>query len=297
MTTIAVVGATGNIGHELTGLLLKRGVKVRAIGRSADRLAAVTAAGAEPWIGSADDSKFLSQAFRGADGVFAMIPPDYGNHDPRGQQQRFAEAEAAAVQIARVRHVVTLSSIGADQIGGTGPIDGLRGLEERVDQIPGLNVVHLRPGYFYENFLSNIGLIKGAGINGGLITPDEPKGMVASRDIAAVAAELLSALSFRGRQVRELQGPRDYSFGEATKILGAAIGRPELPYITFGEQDVFNALTAAGFSPAMAHEFIEMLQAFNAGRVKFREPRSPSTNTPTTFESFAESVFAPAFHR
>jgi uncharacterized protein YbjT (DUF2867 family) len=297
MTTIAVVGATGNIGHELTALLLKQGVKVRAVGRSAERLAALAAGGAEPWVGSADDSKFLSEAFRGADGVFAMIPPDYGNPDPRGQQRRFAEAMASATQVARVRHAVTLSSIGADKIGGTGPIDGLRGLEERFDQIPGLNVVHLRPGYFYENFLGSIGLIKGSGINGGLITPDAPKGMVATRDIASVAAELLGGLGFSGRQTRELQGPRDYSFGEATKILGAAIGRPDLAYVTFGEQDLYNALTGTGFSSPMAQDFIEMLQAFNAGRVRFREPRSPSNTTPTTFESFAETVFAPAFNR
>lgn len=297
MTTIAVVGATGNIGHELAALLLKQGVKVRAIGRSAERLAALTALGAEARVGSADDSRFLSEAFRGADGVFAMIPPDYGTPAPRDHQRRIAEATAAAVQIARVRHVVTLSSIGADQVGGTGPIEGLRGMEERFNQIPDLNLVHLRPGYFFENFLSTIGLIKGAGISGGLITPDLPVTMIATRDIARVAAELLGRCAFIGRQTRELQGPREYTFGEVTKMLGTAIGRPELPYITFGEQDVYHGLRGAGFSEASAHEFLEMLQAFNAGRVRARQPRSPDTTTPTSFESFAESVYAPAFNR
>ena len=68
-------------------------------------------------------------------------------------------------ELARVPRVVTLSSVGADLPTGTGPILGLRAMEERFNQIPGIHIVHLRPGYFLENVLPNIGLIKSAGIN------------------------------------------------------------------------------------------------------------------------------------
>jgi uncharacterized protein YbjT (DUF2867 family) len=297
MPTIAVVGATGNIGHELATKLLSAGTRVRAVGRSADRLAALEARGAEPWVGSLSDVKFLSAAFRTTDGVFAMIPPAPDHPDPKAYQRQTAENMAAAAQVARVRHVVTLSSIGADQPAGTGPIAGLHGMEQRFEQIPGLNLIHLRPAYFMENHVAAIGLIRAAGIFGAMFAPDLPVSMIATRDIAAAAAQLLARPGFAGRAIRELQGPRDYTMREATRILGSAIGRPDLPYVQFGESDTRQALTAAGFSPALAELYVEMLNGFNSGLIRAREPRSGETTTPTTLEEFAAAVFAPAFSR
>ena len=74
MTTIAIVGATGHVGRQLATLLLSRGTRVRAIGRSAERLQGLTAQNAEAWVGDAHDPKFLAEAFRGADGVLALVP-------------------------------------------------------------------------------------------------------------------------------------------------------------------------------------------------------------------------------
>jgi uncharacterized protein YbjT (DUF2867 family) len=297
MPTIAVVGATGNIGRPLVSSLRKHGVTVRAIGRSTDRLAPLAELGAEPQVGSADDARFLAAAFRGADAVFAMVPPNYGSPDPRAHQRRVTEAMAAGVQVARVRRVVTLSSVGADLDAGTGPVLGLRELEQRFNQVPAIDIVHLRPGYFLENVLPNIGLIKAAGINGGMLLPDLPMAMVATRDIAQVASELLRAPKFVGRVTREIQGARDVTNLELTRAIGAAIGRPDLPYITFGEGDFHGALMGAGFSAAAADEFIEMFHAFNSGRAQMREPRGALNTTPTTIEEFAQTVFAPAFNR
>lgn len=219
MTTIAIVGATGNAGRELVRLLLARGVAVRALGRNADKLAALAACGAEPRAADLHDAKSLAEAFRGVDGLCAMIPttPDHG--DPRADQRQIADAIAAGLQVARVRHAVTLSSIGADQPGATGPIAGLRGLEERFNQVPGLAVVHLRAGFFYENLLASIPLIKAMAVNGGLIRPEVEMAMVASRDVAAAGAEVLSDLTFTGQRTRELQGPRDYTMAEVTRII------------------------------------------------------------------------------
>ena len=50
--------------------------------------------------------------------------------------------------------------------------------------------------------------------------------MIATHDISAVAAEALLKLDFEGKRSRELQGPRDVTYLEIAKIVGAAIGKP-----------------------------------------------------------------------
>ena len=71
-----------------------------------------------------------------------------------------AESYAEALQDSNVKYVVNLSSVGADVGKGVGPVDGLHYFEKLLNAIPGLNIRHLRPSYFYSNFLPQIGMIK-----------------------------------------------------------------------------------------------------------------------------------------
>ncbi len=296
-STIAVIGAGGKVGAHLTRLLLERGHSVRAIGRTAERLLPLVQLGAEARLGTVEDQRFLATAFRNADAVFVMIPPSYANADPPTYQRRVAEAVAEALQEARVRHVVCLSSIGAERAEGNGPIAGLHRLEERLNQIPGLNVVHLRAGYFMENLLAGILMIRNSGINGGAFRADLPLAMIATRDVAAAAVDLLADRQFTGHTARELHGPRALTFREATTILGSAIGKPDLTYVEYAYPDTRGALLATGSSPVMADLFIEMIDAFNRGVIGARESPTTAITTPTTLEEFARTVFAPAFER
>lgn len=294
--TIVVTGATGHIGNALAGQLLAQGHTVRVIGRSADRLGGLIAKGAQPWIGSLDDPKFMARATRGADSAFAMVPPNYAHPDQRAWGRTVADATAAGLQTSRVRTIVTLSSIGADLEHGVGSqIGGLYEMEQRYNAIPGLNVLHVRCGIFLENLLGSIGLIKGAGINGGMFAPDVPLPMIASRDISSRIAEILGRKTITGNSVIELPGPRDYTHRQATGVIGSAIGRPDLPYVQFSYEDGITHLKSAGFSESGAVGFAEMARGFNEERAK-RAPRSPETTTPTTIEEFVRDVFLPAWN-
>jgi uncharacterized protein YbjT (DUF2867 family) len=62
----------------------------------------------------------------------------------------------------------------------------------------------------------------------GPIRADVPLAMIATRDIGAAAVEALLRLDFQGRQTQELLGPRDVTYTEAAKIIGTAIGKPDL---------------------------------------------------------------------
>jgi uncharacterized protein YbjT (DUF2867 family) len=292
--TVAVTGATGNIGKRLVLDLLARGLAVRAVGRSADRLRELEKAGAEPAVGSVEDADFLGRAYAGAGTVFTLIPPHYTAADWRRWQNRVADAMVAALERARVGRVVNLSSVGAQLPAGTGPIAGLHDAEQRLDRLQA-DVLHLRPAYFMENHLHAIAVIRDQGVNGSAVRADVEVPMIATRDIAAHAAGVIASWSHRGKGVHELLGPRDYDMAAATRILGQAIGRPDLRYVQFPEGGVRQALVAMGMSASVAEAMVEMNRAFNQGLVRPTAPRTARSTTPTTLEQFATEVFAPAF--
>ena len=292
---IAVMGATGNTGRMISERLLERGAEVRALGRSADRLAGLVAKGAEAAVGEVADASYLSGAFRGADAVYTLIPPNLQADNYSAFQDQVGEAIVGAIKESGVGHVVFLSSIGADQPAGTGPIAGLHRQEGRLRSLEGVDVLSLRPGFFFENHFETLGLIKHQGINGSAIAPDTVLPMIATRDIAAAASEALIARDFSGFSVRELLGPRDLTMAEANGIIGDAIGNPDLTYVQFPYEDFEASLAQMGLPANIAALYTEMARAFNAGKVRTLEGRSEANTTPTSFETFAAEVLAPAY--
>lgn len=292
---IAVMGATGNTGRILSERLLERGSEVRALGRSAERLSGLVARGAEAAVGEVADAGYLADAFGGADAVYTLIPPNVQAEDYSAFQDRVGEAIIAAIEQSGVGRVVFLSSVGADLPAGTGPIAGLHRQERRLRSLDGVDVLALRPGFFFENHFETLGLIKHQGINGGAVAPDTSLPMIATGDIAEVAAGALVEPDFSGFTVRELLGPRDLTMAEATRIIGEAIGKPELPYVQFTYEDFEASLTQMGLSASVAALYAEMARGFNAGKVRSLEGRSAANTTPTTLETFAAELLAPAY--
>jgi uncharacterized protein YbjT (DUF2867 family) len=290
-----ILGATGNTGSRIAENLLAKGQKVRAVGRSADKLAGLVSRGAEPFTGSVDDAAAMTRAFTGAKAVYALIPPSMKEKDFRGYQKRITEALGAALEKSGVQFAVTLSSFGAELPSGTGPIAGLHELEERLNQISALNALHLRAAFFMENHLQVIGLIKSMGIFGGTIQADTRIPMVATRDIGDVAADALLALSFSGKSTRDILGQRDISHQEAAPILGAAIGKPNLRYSQVPNWQAKMAMAGMGLPGGLVDLILEMNDAISSGKIKPTEARSAQNTTPTSIEQFATEVFAPAF--
>jgi uncharacterized protein YbjT (DUF2867 family) len=293
-TLYAVLGATGHVGGIIAERLLDAGKKVRVGARSADRLKGFGARGAEIVTGSIDDPAFLRRAFRGAGAAFVLLPPNLAP-GIRAWQDRTAAAIGDALEAETVARAVTLSSIGADRAGGNGPIAGLHVLEQRLDRIRGLAPLHLRPGYFFENHLGWIGMVKGMGLAGAALRGDLKMAQIATRDIGEAAARRLVALDWSARTVQELQGQRDLTMAEAAAALGKAIGKPDLKYVQFPYPDAEKGMVAAGLPQEMAALYVEMSKGFNEGHLKATQPRSAATTTPTSIEKWAAEGFAPAF--
>jgi uncharacterized protein YbjT (DUF2867 family) len=288
---VTVLGATGHTGHVVVDRLLTAGGTVRAVARSSERLQPLRERGAEIAAGDAFDASFLSGAFRGAEAAYVMVPPDYARPDLRRHYNHFGDVLDAAIRQSGLRRAVFLSSLGAEQSEGTGPILGLHDLEQRLKGL-GMDVLTLRPGYFYENFYSSLPLIRHQGINGGAIAPDVPFTMTASRDIGAVAADALMNGTFHGVTVREIIGPRDYTMAGATRMIGEKIGKPDLRYVQFPDADFKASLMQFGFSEGSAAAFVELSHALSAGRIRSLQGRQPEITAPTSFEEFAEELAA-----
>jgi uncharacterized protein YbjT (DUF2867 family) len=293
-TKYVVLGASGHVGGVAASRLLAAGKNVRVVARNVTRLAEFAARGAEVVPGSIDDPPFLRRAFDGAHAAFVLIPPRF---EPgfRAWQDRVAGILGDALEATNVRYAVVLSSIGADLPAENGPVAGLHVLENRLSRIGALAPLFLRPGYFFENHLGNIGLIRQAGVSGGAIRADLPMAQLAARDIGEVAADRLLSLDWNGRAVLELHGQRDLTMAEVTSALGHAIGRHGLRYVQFPYADAQKGLVQAGIPEELASLFVEMARGFNEGKVHPVQARSRATTTPTAIERWAAEVFAPAF--
>jgi len=285
--SIAITGATGHIGRRIAQILMDEYRDVRVIGRNAATIQAWTDSSAQAFVGSLEDSAFLTRAFDKAEAVFAMIPPNPQAEDFRGFQNRVGASIAAAVEKTGVERVVNLSSQGAHLSGGTGPIAGLYDQEQRLNAIRHVHVVHLRPAYFMENLMMNISMIRSQNLNGTPLRADLLFPMIATRDIAAAAAGYLLRLTFTDKTVRDLLGERDLSMEEATSILGRAIGKPDLPYVQFPYDAAEKVMIGSGMSRDLARLYVEMNRALNEGLIMNGVHRTAENTTDTPFETFA----------
>lgn len=223
--------------------------------------------------------------------MYHLIPPRY-DIDLREWQTTAGKALAAGIRDAGVPYVVNLSSVGAQHHEGTGPIAGLREQEDRFNEMTETNVLHLRPGWFMENLYMMLDAIRGMDMLPMPIPGDLPVAMIATRDIGVEAARRLAALDFDGHHIKELLGPRDYTLNEVAAILGAAIGKPDLPFVTVPEEAAAAGFEQMGVHPATVATFMEMYRGFADGRIVAQETRSAANSTPTTLEEFASGLAA-----
>ena len=284
---IVITGASGNIGSKVTALLLSQGQKVRCVARRADKLKELADKGAEIAAYSLEDAAALTKTFSAADSIFAMIPPNYSAPDFRAYQNVIGSSIAEAIRKSGVKHIVNLSSQGAHLPDKTGPIKGLHDQEERLNKLPGVNILHMRPTYFMENLLANIDMIKKMNMMGSALRGDLKFPMIATKDIAKFTAERLLKKDFSGTSVRDLLGQRDISMNEASAIIAKKINKPDLKYVQFPYEDTEKALLGMGINTDVARLFVEMSKAINE-RLIMDTPRTKENTTETSFEEFAE---------
>lgn len=182
----------GHISRPLAEQLLEQGHEIIVISSNADKQKEIETLGAKAAIGSVLDGGFLQIAFRGADAVYCMIPPNFAAPDSRAYYQSIGRSYADAIQAAGVKRVVHLSSWGAHLPEGTGFITGSHDVEQILNELQGVKVTHLRPGSFYYNLYNFINMIKNTGFIGSNYGGEDKVMIAAPADIADAAAEELT---------------------------------------------------------------------------------------------------------
>ncbi len=288
---IAVTTPTGHIGSKLANILLDRKSDVTLIARHPETVKDLASRGAKVIAGEHGDPAILEQAVRGADALFWLTPSEMTSHDPLGTTRRMAEAGASVIRKHPDLHVVQLSSAGAFLPSGTGPIVGHHDTEEKF-RAAGKNIVSLRPNEFMENVFFSLPTITEQGSIYTSIPGSVKAPLIATQDIAEVAAEFLLK-PIDGHHVVDIVGPQEISLDEWARIAGQAIGKP-IRVVTVPGDKLKAAMSQSGMSPEMAALLVEMEEAYP----KIQQFKGDQKRTgKVTFSQFAREVFAPGYKR
>lgn len=259
-----VTGATGHTGSVVAETLLSAGKKVRVLVRDAAKAAHLKALGAELFVGDLTDQAALRRAAEGAEGAFFLSPPDPTAKDFIAERKRLTAQQIESFKAAQVRHVVFLSSVGAQHAAGTGPILTARNVEEQL-RASGLPATFIRASYFLENWGAVAAVVKSNGVLPSFMSADQRLASVSTHDVGMAAAQALLD-GPRGVRVIELAGSRDVTPNEVAAIFGKILGRP----VEVAQQPldaVVPTFQSFGISENVAALFRDMYAAIPAGKL------------------------------
>ncbi|NOU28384.1 MAG: NmrA family NAD(P)-binding protein [Polyangiaceae bacterium] len=274
----AIAGVSGNTGKVAAEALLAGGHQVRVIVRDAAKGAAWKQRGAEVAVADLADDKALTEALRGVDGAYLLVPPAFGAESYLAHQTQVVDTFEKAIAENGVPHVVLLSSVGAHLPEKTGPIKGLHRAEARLGALPKTRLTFLRAAYFIENFAGSLAQL-GEGVFPTFVAADFAFDTVATRDIGAVAAGLLAEGAPAKNQIVELSGPK-VSARDVARALSEIVGKP----VTVAEAPIGilgGILEGAGFSKDLAALYVEMTEGLGASRIVFEGNHRTAKGTTT----------------
>jgi uncharacterized protein YbjT (DUF2867 family) len=264
---IILTGSLGNISKPLATALAQQGHAVTVISSKPDKQAEIEALGAVAAIGRVEDVDFLATTFTAADAVYLMVPPHFAVADSRAYHQQIGRNYAQAVQQSGVRRVVQLSSWGAHLAAGTGGILGSHDVEVVLREVPGIALTHLRPTSFYTNLYSSVGMIKGAGMLGANYAGNVKVSFVHPRDIAIAAAEELTKPAASAAQNVRYVASDERTADEVAHVIGTAIGKPDLKWVAFTDEQMRENMVKNGVPANRADEVVDIYASINSGKL------------------------------
>lgn len=291
---IVVTGSLGHISQPLTKELVQKGHIVTVISSKEEKRRDIEALGAIAAIGSLENVDFLTSTFAGADAVYCMIPPNFGELNQVAYYRRIGRAYAQAIQQSGLKRVVHLSSWGAHRDKGTGIILGSHNVEVILNELSGVAITHLRAGSFFYNLYGFVGMIKGAGFIGANYGGDDKIVWAHPNDIAAAAAEELQKTPAAGNNVRYVASD-ERTATDTAKVLGAAIGKPDLQWLTFTDEQAKTGMEQNGIPPSIAAHLVDLNRSIHSGAMgEDYELNKPTMMGKVKVEDFAKE-FAMVF--
>lgn len=256
-----VMGITGKVGGATAKHLLARGKEVRALVRSREKASSWANKGVELVDGDWNDPAAIEHALKGVEGAFVMLPsvwapsPDY--KEAKAVIANYVEALAKAPP----PRVVALSSMGADRTSGLGMIKALSLLEQGFRDLIA-PTAFARAGGFFENFLYGLQVAQGGTLPVYYNPTNRQSTMVATNDIGAEVATLLTGPAWSGRRVVELGSM--VSADEVAEQLGEVL-KLDVKAFAIPREGWAEAFEQFGIPKGHTGPAEEMYEAVNAG--------------------------------
>ncbi len=237
--TLAITGATGQLGRLVVADLLDRGVAADQIIAVVRDPAKASDLGVPVRQATYEDRAALTEAFAGVDRLLFVSGSEVG--DRIEQHRNVIEAAKAA----GVPHVVYTSAPHATET--TLILAPEHAATEKMLAESGLTVTLLRNNWYHENYVGTLETARQTGA----VTSSAGDGRVASAaraDYAAAAAVVLTGPGHEGRRY-ELGGDTAWDFAEFADVVGRVLGR-EIAYRPVSGKELDAQLTAAGLDQA-----------------------------------------------
>jgi uncharacterized protein YbjT (DUF2867 family) len=278
-----LVTTAGKVGTEAAQKLAERGVPVRVLARHPQKAAALANTGVQVVGGDLEIAETIDAALAGVVGVVLVSPAT------PTQERNVIDA---AIRRGGIRHVVKVTS----EASADSPIARRRGQAAIEDalRVSGLDYTLLRGNAYMQNFLMLAPSIA-ASDTFASSAGDGRIGMVDTRDVGAVAAEIAAAPEAHAGRTYRLTGPESLSYADAAVVLSKVLGRT----ITFRPNtfaDDKNAMIAAGLPEKVAEDNAKALGLFARGESDYLTEDVP-TLLGRPARSFVEFVadHVPAF--
>jgi uncharacterized protein YbjT (DUF2867 family) len=272
----AITGITGQVGGEVARNLLAARQAVRGVARDVGKCNLVSA--------DINDAAALTAAFKGVDGAFILVPPNFDPSPDFSEAHAVAATLSSALVASRPPRVVYLSTIGA-QATRSNLLTQHTIIEQALRTLP-IAITFLRPAWFMENSSWDVAPAKNGAIQSFLQPLDKPVPMVATSDIGRVAAELLQE-TWNGHRVVELEGPHRVSPKEIADTFSKLLGRPVKPAVVPREtwEALFKSQGMKNPEPR-----IQMLDGFNEGWIEFEGNEAGSRKGKVALETVLRTL-------
>ncbi|MBI4783284.1 MAG: NAD(P)H-binding protein [Oscillatoriophycideae cyanobacterium NC_groundwater_1537_Pr4_S-0.65um_50_18] len=282
---IVIAAASGNVGRRAAQKVVQAGVETILLTRQPEKLADLAAQGATVKPISSDDPQGLIEVTQDADALFWVTPPKLDALSLRDWYIQTVMAGARAVRENSIKRVVNISSLGAGASEDLGTVTFVGTVESIFNQTLS-NVLHLRPGYFMENFLGQVKFIEQDNAVYFPYASDHDIPWISTDDIGDEAAKYLLDDRWAGQWTRNLMGPENLTLPETTAIVSRVLNR-SIEYVQVTVESIQQQLSLTGATPDVQRELGNLFGALGNPDGVYATARTPEAITPTTFEQFA----------
>jgi uncharacterized protein YbjT (DUF2867 family) len=256
-----VMGITGKVGGATGRHLLKQGKQIRALVRNREKAAQWADQGVELVEGDWNDVTAVATALKGVEGAFVMLPPVWAPSPDFKEAKQVIANYVEALTKAVPPRVVALSSMGANRTSGLGIVTALALLEQGFRSLTS-PVAFVRAGGFFENFLYGLQAAQGGTLPVFYNPTNRKSTMVATNDIGAEVANLLTGPAWPGHRIIELGSmvSSDEVAGQLGEVLKIDVKAFAIPRAGWAE-----AFEQFGIPKGQTGAAEQMFESLNAG--------------------------------